>query len=162
MFTKNVRPGFLAVHSTDKSSRTQAKYAYRSMGEFIKHLTQHDAEYVERNPFPESRHRESPEDDKYLQKKSRRNLKKSKGKQAHRSHVPTVEEAHAKMHGSLQSDARVFSESKGIPAQVLKEAAAGSSDTNMTPLREPAATFLEDEHLTELKQSLEDVGGIII
>jgi hypothetical protein len=130
------------------------------MGEFIKHVTQHDAEHVERNPFPESRHHESPEDDKYLQKKRRKNLKKSKGKQAHRSHVPTVEDGHVDMDRNLQSDARVFSESKETPAQVVKEAAAGSTDTNMTPLLEP--TFLEDEHPAELKLSFEKVGGLII
>jgi hypothetical protein len=31
----------------------QAKYAYRSIAEFVKHVTTHDAEHLERNPFPE-------------------------------------------------------------------------------------------------------------
>jgi len=114
------------------------------MGEFIKHITQHDAEHVEKNPFPESQPRESPEDDKYLQKKSGRKLKKSKGKQ---THFPTVEEAHVKI---LQSSGQVISESNEIPG-------ARSTDTNMTSLHEPVATFLEDVVPTESKE----VGEII-
>ncbi|GLB33981.1 putative steryl acetyl hydrolase [Lyophyllum shimeji] len=31
-----------------------AKYAYRSVAEFVKHVSQHDAEHLQRNPFPES------------------------------------------------------------------------------------------------------------
>ncbi|KAI0700770.1 alpha/beta-hydrolase [Cytidiella melzeri] len=30
-----------------------AKYAYRSIAEFVKHVTSHSAEHLERNPFPE-------------------------------------------------------------------------------------------------------------
>ena len=31
----------------------QATYAYRSIAEFVKHVTSHSAEHLERNPFPE-------------------------------------------------------------------------------------------------------------
>lgn len=34
-------------------SISQAKYAYRSIGAFIKHVTCKDAEYLENHPFPE-------------------------------------------------------------------------------------------------------------
>ena len=80
---------------------TKAKYAYRSIGEFIKHVTQHNVERNERNPFPEVR-RHDLDDDKYLQKKSGRKVKKPKEK---KTHVPAVEDA--KLHRSPQSDAQV-------------------------------------------------------
>jgi hypothetical protein len=31
----------------------QAKYAYRSIAEFVKHVSHYDAEHLKRNPFPE-------------------------------------------------------------------------------------------------------------
>ncbi|KAG0709807.1 hypothetical protein DFH29DRAFT_885883 [Suillus ampliporus] len=35
------------------SFTNSANYAYHSIAEFVKHVTQHSAEYLERNPFPE-------------------------------------------------------------------------------------------------------------
>lgn len=32
---------------------SQATYAYRSIAEFVRHVTHHDKEHLERNPFPE-------------------------------------------------------------------------------------------------------------
>ena len=34
-------------------TQLQAKYAYRSISEFVKHVTSHSAEHLESNPFPE-------------------------------------------------------------------------------------------------------------
>ena len=125
----------------------------RSIGEFIKHVTLHDTKLVERNPFPEPRHPD-PDDDRFLQKKSGRNVKKSKWS---RSDVPVVEEEeHVKMDGSLQSDSQAFFQSRETVVHELKEGTAERTDVTMGPSpHEPAATLTEDA------KPAESVGEII-
>lgn len=71
---------FILYHLTNKSN--QAKYAYRSIAEFIRHVTKYDEQHLRRNPFPEL-HR--PPDDipmeqdpELLRKGTRNPLKASK------------------------------------------------------------------------------------
>lgn len=51
-FTASVRHD-LSIEETFAHSSLQARYAYRSIAEFVKHVTEHPAEHVECNPFPE-------------------------------------------------------------------------------------------------------------
>lgn len=60
----------------------QANYAYRSIAEFVKHVTDHDEEHLERNPFPEL-HRpcsDLSESDEHGTKRSKRSVFKKKSK----------------------------------------------------------------------------------
>lgn len=58
-FTDSVRAA--CIHASDSACPQpapshvfpQAKYAYRSIAEFIKHVTSHSAEHLDKNPFPE-------------------------------------------------------------------------------------------------------------
>ena len=52
-FTDSVCPPFVKNRHVMLNMFWQAKYAYRSIAEFIKHVTTHSAEHLDANPFPE-------------------------------------------------------------------------------------------------------------
>lgn len=54
LFTKSVRALDVCVMIIGQTlKRHQANYAYRSIAEFVKHVTSHSQEHLDRNPFPE-------------------------------------------------------------------------------------------------------------
>ncbi|KAJ7683981.1 hypothetical protein B0H17DRAFT_1169866 [Mycena rosella] len=56
-FTESVRPPVF-IYAMLKIVR-QAKHAYRSIADFVQHVTDHDEDFLARNPFPEPRRPET-------------------------------------------------------------------------------------------------------
>ncbi|KAH7931203.1 alpha/beta-hydrolase [Leucogyrophana mollusca] len=90
-----------------------AKYAYRSIAEFAKHVTQHSPEHLERNPFPElhrpSSHTSPLDHDNY--KSQTADSKKDKHKEA----LPSTNQAPTQSeHSGEMSDLKVYKENEMV------------------------------------------------
>ncbi|KAF9028446.1 alpha/beta-hydrolase [Hymenopellis radicata] len=106
-----------------------ASYAYRSIAEFVKHVTDHDEKHLDRNPFPELHRPPTDISDHYTygSTRSKRSIFKRMGKK----------EDNAKQHvhsqnGEAAEDVKLFKQEVDTLAHTIEKGVAEDEDTNDT------------------------------
>jgi hypothetical protein len=124
----------------------QAKYAYRSIAEFVKHVTSHSSEHLERNPFPELHIPPAKIDDPEGEVEARSSRRKS-GKSNSLMTIFQREDSSKKSPSSTmrqRSDVLLYRENEAVAKEEVREGdVATEEDVN---LEKPIAKG--KEHIT--------------
>jgi hypothetical protein len=100
-------------------SLPKAKYAYRSIAEFVKHVTNYDENHLERNPFPELHRPPSKISTDSEAEEGRRHRKKSKAKTTVKVVKPQLKTESSET-DIMASGVRLYKDNENVVAQEVK------------------------------------------